>query len=90
MRLTHNLKETIRGAARPGLPSRTFTRGRRVCDQRRPCKPPRLSYAIMLTRLSDFAGPWRKRTHIPAKSLMRMLGSTGNPSAANLSVSSPR
>jgi len=26
-----------------------------------------------------------KRTHIPAKSLMRMLGPTGNPSAANLS-----
>jgi DNA-binding phage protein len=26
-----------------------------------------------------------KRTHIPAKSLMRMLGRTGNPSAANLS-----
>jgi DNA-binding phage protein len=29
-------------------------------------------------------GDLEKRTDIPAKSLMRMLGPTGNPSAANL------
>ena len=85
MPLTHNFKETIRARAQrdPGF-RQALLREAVECiinGDLETGKAVLRDYVNATVGFQDL----EKRTHIPAKSLMRMLGPKGSPSAANLS-----
>src|SRR2546428_7938737 len=85
MALTHDFKETIRSRAQSDQDFRHgLLREAVECIINGDLKTGK---AVLRDYVNATAGfqDLENRTHIPAKSLMRMLGPQGNPSAANLS-----
>jgi len=85
MPLTHDFKETIRARAQRD-PKFRIALLREAIE----CMingDPATSKAVLRDYVNATTGfqDLEKRTQIPAKSLMRMLGPKGNPSTANLS-----
>jgi hypothetical protein len=80
MPLTHDLKEA--GAARRGLPPSSCAKPSNASfnGDLETGKTVLRDYVNATVGFQDLA----RRTRIPAKSLMRMLGPKGSPSAANL------
>ena len=85
MPLTHDFKETIRARAQRDAAFRqALLRGAIesiINGDLETGKSVLRDYVNATVGFQDL----EKRTHIPAKSLMRMLGPKGSPSAANLS-----
>ena len=85
MPLTHDFKETIRARAQTDRAFRqALLREAVECvinGDLKTAKSVLRDYVNATVGFHDL----EKRTQIPAKSLMRMLGPKGNPSAANLS-----
>ena len=86
MPLTHDFKQTIRARAQRDAAFRRALLGEAVgCiihGDLDTGKAVLRDYVNATVGFQDL----EKRTHIPAKSLMRMLGPKGSPSAANLSI----
>ena len=85
MPLTHDFKETIRARAQRDPDFRqALLREAVECVINGDLATGK---AVLRDYVNAAAGfqDLQKRTHIPAKSLMRMLGPKGSPSAANLS-----
>ena len=85
MPLTHDFKETIRARAQRDPAFRhALLREAVECVISGDL---RTGKAVLRDYVNATVGfqKLERRTHIPAKSLMRMLGPRGNPSAANLS-----
>src|SRR5258708_16229098 len=85
MRLTHDFKETIRARAQIDPDCRQALRREAVECIVNGDLP--TGKAVLRDYVNATVGfrALEKRTHIPAKSLMRMLGPKGSPSVANLS-----
>jgi DNA-binding phage protein len=85
MPLTHDFKETIRARARRDPDFRqALLREAVECVINGDLGTGKVILRDYVNATAGFQG-LEKRTHIPAKSLMRMLGPKGSPSAANLS-----
>lgn len=84
MPLTHDFKETIRARARidPDF-RRALLREAVECLLNGDLATGKAVLRDYVNATVGFPN-LEKRTHIPAKSLMRMLGPNGSPSAANL------
>jgi hypothetical protein len=85
MLFTHNFRETIRARAQRDPKFRqALLREAAECHLEGDLTTAK---AILRDYVNATLGfiKLEKRTHIPAKSLMRMLGSKGSPSAANFS-----
>jgi len=85
MPLTHDFKETIRTRAQSDPDFRqALLREAVECIVNGDLDTGKAVLRDYVNATTGFQG-LEKRTKIPAKSLMRMLGPKGNPSAANLS-----
>jgi DNA-binding phage protein len=85
MPLTHDFKETIRTRAQRDPNFRqALLREAVECIINGDLEAGKAVLRDYVNATAGFQG-LEKRTKIPAKSLMRMLGPKGNPSAANLS-----
>jgi DNA-binding phage protein len=85
MPLTHDVKETIRARAQRDPRFRqALLREAAECHLEGDLTTAKAILRDYVTATLGFI-KLEKRTHIPAKSLMRMLGSKGSPSAANFS-----
>jgi DNA-binding phage protein len=85
MPLTHDFKETIRARAQSDSAFRqALLREAIECVVNGDLATGKAVLRDYVNATVGFQN-LEKRTHIPAKSLMRMLGPSGSPSAANLS-----
>ena len=85
MPLTHNFKETVRARAqRDSAFRQALLREAVECIINGDLATGKAVLRDYVNATVGFQS-LEKRTHIPAKSLMRMLGPNGSPSAANLS-----
>ena len=85
MPLTHDFKETIRARAQRDIKFRhALLREATECIITGDLPTGKAVLRDFVNATVGFQD-LEKRTHIPAKSIMRMLGPKGSPSAANLS-----